>query len=189
MTLHIVLDHSALIPCGDKPEEEKQAIVVLGDLLPECDVVWHVSKSYLKTLCNIMLRSLKYCHPLPRLLSSLARSLRNLIEYANRRLSWCVISNLTDRLKLHVVARAAFEHIEQDTHRILLERFNLNEDLTHDDLEVLALAILTRSHTGSSYIITADRKLLDVTRQIAQLLKSGIIALTPSEFISLILGT
>ena len=48
MPLYVVLDHSALIPYGDKPEEEKEAIRRLGDLLPKRNVVWYVSRSYLK---------------------------------------------------------------------------------------------------------------------------------------------
>jgi len=65
MTLHLVLDHSALIPCGDKPQEEKEAIRGLGDSLPGHDTVWYVSKSYLSTLYTIFSRELKHHHPLP----------------------------------------------------------------------------------------------------------------------------
>ena len=44
-SLELVLDHTALIPCGDRPEEEKQAIRRLGDILPSTDTTWYVTGS------------------------------------------------------------------------------------------------------------------------------------------------
>ncbi len=46
-SLELVLDHTALIPCDDKPEEEKQAIRRLGDILSLTDTTWYVTREYL----------------------------------------------------------------------------------------------------------------------------------------------
>jgi hypothetical protein len=44
-SLELVLDHTALIPCGDRPEEEKKAIRRLGDILPSTNTTWYVTGS------------------------------------------------------------------------------------------------------------------------------------------------
>jgi hypothetical protein len=41
-SLELVLDHTALISCGDKLEEEKQAIRRLGDILPSTNTTCYV---------------------------------------------------------------------------------------------------------------------------------------------------
>jgi hypothetical protein len=79
-SLELVLDHSALIPCSDKPEEEKQAIRKLGDILPSTDTTWYVTEKYLKHTQSTLWGELKEHHPLPKLQSSLLRALRQLLE-------------------------------------------------------------------------------------------------------------
>jgi hypothetical protein len=56
-SLELVLDHSALIPCGDKPEEEKQAIRRLGDILPSTNATWYVTREYLRQAQSILERA------------------------------------------------------------------------------------------------------------------------------------
>ncbi len=188
MSFHLVLDHSALIPCGDKPDEEKEAIRRLCDVLLECDVLWHVSKSYLMTLRVVGLRSLKHCHPLPRLLSSLKRVLdtRSLIEYANKESSWCRCTTLTDRFRLHVVARSAINHVEHEFRREL-ERFKREKNLTDEDLEVIAIAIASRGYASSICVVTTDTLLLDAVTQIIQQAELNLVAKTPRQLVQEIL--
>lgn len=87
MVLHLVLDHSALISCGDKPQEEKEAIKRLGDLLPELDAVWYTSSEYLKVLNSVLPRDLKNHHPLPKLQASLMRTLSYLFKLSSTKRS------------------------------------------------------------------------------------------------------
>ena len=47
-TIHLVLDHSALIPCGDKSKEEKNAIRTIGDQLPHTNAIIYTSQRHLK---------------------------------------------------------------------------------------------------------------------------------------------
>jgi hypothetical protein len=79
-SLELALDHTALIPCSGKPEEERQAIRRLGDILPSTDTTWHVTGEYLKHTQNTLGRELKEHHPLPKLQSSLQRALQNLLR-------------------------------------------------------------------------------------------------------------
>ena len=84
-SLELVLDHSALIPCGDKPEEEKQAIRKLGDILPSTNTTWYVTEKYLKHTRSTLGEELKEHHPLPKLQSSLLRALQHLLELTRSR--------------------------------------------------------------------------------------------------------
>jgi hypothetical protein len=84
-SLELVLDHTALIPCSDKPEEEKKAIRRLGDILPSTDTTWYVIREYLKHTQNTLWGELKEHHPLPKLQSSLLRVLQHLIQLTRSR--------------------------------------------------------------------------------------------------------
>jgi hypothetical protein len=75
-----VLDHTALIPCSGKPEEEKKAIRKLGDILPSTNTTWYVTREYLKHTQSTLWGKLKEHHPLPKLQSSLQRALQWLLE-------------------------------------------------------------------------------------------------------------
>ena len=164
MTLHIVLDHSALIPCGDKPGEEKEAIRELGDLLPEFDAVWYVSRKYLKTLYSVLHRSLKNHHPLPKLQRFLIRNLEKLLELANTRTWLCRHRNLVGGLGLHVVARSAADRAKSAGIRPgELKGLGLGDD----DVEVLAIAAVVLGRGEDPlYVVTTDRTLLDVARMV-----------------------
>jgi hypothetical protein len=117
-SLELVLDHSALIPCRDKPEEEKQAIRRLGDILPSTDTTWYVTREYLMHTRSTLWGKLGEHHPLPKLQSPLQRALQKLLEstrsrrhhYKNLPLS----SNGEVRLKLHVLSRNAYNDLGQD---------------------------------------------------------------------------
>jgi hypothetical protein len=88
-SLELVLDHSALIPCDDKPEEEKQAIRRLGDILPSTDTTWYVTGKYLRDTQSTLEKGLKEHHPLPKLQSSLQGALQELLRLTrSRRHHW-----------------------------------------------------------------------------------------------------
>ncbi len=212
MSLHIVLDHSALIPCGTKPDEEKKAIRVLGDLLPRYDVVWYVSERYLCILKS-KLEEITRHKPLPKLQSALTRILYDLIKHAWSRKSqraptplYKLMSprrseSLEDefKLKLRVVARSALKYVgdkEPELKRKLEElkerskkrKSKDKEGLGDDDLEVLAIAIASRSYANPIYVVTTDTLLLDAVTQIVQQAELNIVAKTPRQLVQEMLG-
>jgi len=89
-SLELVLDHSALIPCDDKPEEEKQAIRKLGDILPSTNTTWYVTREYLMHTQSTLWGKLKVHHPLPKLQSSLQRALQQLLGLTQSRRHHCI---------------------------------------------------------------------------------------------------
>jgi len=190
MPLYVVLDHSALIPYGDKPEEEKEAIRRLGDLLPKCNVVWYVSRSYLKTLYMVFLRELKHYreelkrYPLPRLQSSLMKVLKSLLELLDTKVWHCRERGLRGtELKLHVVARTAFKHIDPE----LQAMWGRLGSLSEDDLEVLALTVTSVSYASDPlHLVIADRPLLQTAEQLAQLAGLKVRILAPRQLVELI---
>jgi len=182
MALHIVLDHSALIPCGDKPQEEKAAIRKIGELLPEVDVVRHTSRSYLKTLHAVLSRQLKQHHPLPRLHSILVRNLRNILQLSNNKTWWCQPRTLAEhaKMKIHVVARSALEHVNQE----LLNSLETSKGLSREDLEVVALAVASTRYASPIHLVTTDGQLLQMATQLAQSRGLEVKVLTPRQIIT-----
>jgi len=83
------MDHSALIPCGDKPDYEKEAIRLLGNALPRLNAILYASYRYLKTLASVCAREWRRHHPLPKLQASLDRILRELLELASAKRWQC----------------------------------------------------------------------------------------------------
>jgi len=184
--LHLVLDHSAFVPCGDKPQEEKEAKRGLGELLPELDAVWYTSARYLKVLHSVFSRDLKHHHPLPKLQASLTRTLRQLLGISNTKESWCKSVRLAGaKLQIHVIAREALERVDPKL------RASIMLLTSEEDREVLALAITaTRYAGGYVYLVSTDRSLLQATEALMQLaehlgVKSSlrVKALTPSQLL------
>ena len=182
--LHLVLDHSALIPCGDKPDDEKAAIALLGDKLFLIDAVWHVSAGYLKTLRSVLIRDARYCHPLPKFQSALSRTVDGLIGLSRSRHHLCRPFSLSEvdevrkylgevvRLSIHVVASSVLRGFEEDVGRV---------GVRGEDREVLSLALVAhRDQHGSAYLVTADR----VLARAAGLL--GLRAVSPNELVRLL---
>jgi len=87
--MRLVMDHSALIPCGDKPDYEKEAIRLLGNALPRLNAILYASYRYLKTLASVCAREWRRHHPLPKLQASLDRILRELLELASAKRWQC----------------------------------------------------------------------------------------------------
>jgi hypothetical protein len=122
-SLALVLDHSALIPCSNKPEEEKQAIRRLGDILPSTDTTWYVTGKYLKDTQSTLEKGLKVHHPLPKLQSSLQRALWELLKSTRSRSHHCKNLPLSPygevRLKLHVISRNAYNDLDGSSNHSL----------------------------------------------------------------------
>lgn len=185
--IHLVLDHSALIPCTDKPEEEKQAIKLLGDTLPGHDVVWHVSSKYLKELYSVFERELSKCpHPLPKLQSSLLRVRERLLSIAGSKAWLCKVKPIAReatgevRMRMHVQARTALKHVDPISQEEL-ERLN---ELDPEDREVLAIVVLASIHlhgSGLVYLVATDRQLLQVSNQLARSKGLRVTVVTPKE--------
>jgi len=186
--MHLVLDHSVLIPCGDKPEEEKQAIRMLGDTLPGLDAVWHVSRRYLKTVQTVCMRAWRGHHPLPRLQAALLRTLSNLLALANTRKRICRAARLSrepgTKLYIYVVARNAYRTLE-GKEKELLEELAESHKLTKEDIEVLAIT-LKASRSSEIIIASTDTRLLDAATRVARQGDNRIRPLLPTELVKLI---
>lgn len=165
--MHLVLDHSAVIPWGSKPEEEKRAIHKLGNMLPDIVATWHVSRKYLKTLYQ---KLAGYREPLPRFQSGLLRVGLQLLELADARNRRCNPFPLKgEKLKIHVMGRDIAAALDEGMLKLAD---------SEDDREVLALALLT-SRLGSLYLVSADHRLLDAAARL-----NIVKAVTPSQFLS-----
>jgi len=172
-SLELVLDHSALIPCGDKPEEEKQAIRRLGDILPSTNATWYVTREYLRQAQSILGRELKGHHPLPKLQSSLQRVLQELLGLARSRSHYyknALLSSYREMgLKLHVLSRNAYNDLEQKRpgfHNILVELRNTHR-VEGEDVEVISIALLVTLNIRSSVnFVTTDKGIIDVVEDL-----------------------
>ncbi len=178
-SLELVLDHSALIPCGDKPEEEKQAIRRLGDSLPSTNTTWYVTREYLMHTQSTLGEELKEHHPLPKLQSSLQRALWELLKSTRSRRHHCknlpLSSNDEVRLKLHVLSRNA----HNDLGRRRPELYNILDELRDtyriggEDVEVISIALLASIKTRSTVtLVTIDRGIIEVVEELKRRLSS-----------------
>ena len=183
--IRVVFDHSALIPCGNKPSEEKESIRVLGDQLLDRDIVWHVSTRYLKTLYNILYRELKRHHPLPRLHSSLMRILKDLLSSSRAKKDWCVPKTFREdtRLRIHIMARS----VARDLDPVISKALDIY-GLTDEDLEVIALAVAGARYREPVYLVSTDNLLLHAARHLASRHRLNLQALTPRQLEQLIRG-
>ena len=182
----VVLDHSAFIPCGNKPSEEKESIKMLGDRLPDLDIVWHVSTRYLKTLYHILNRELKrHDHPQPRLQSSLMRTLKDLLSSTKGRKYWCVPKTFRKdtRLRIHIMGRS----VARDLNPWISKALKIY-GLTDEDLEVIALAVAAARYQEPVYLVSTDNLLLHAARHLADWRKVSLQALTPRQLEQLIRG-
>ncbi len=178
-SLALVLDHSALIPCGDKPEEEKQAIRRLGDILPSTDTTWYVTREYLKHTQSTLWGKLKEHHPLPKLQSSLQRALWELLKSTRSRSHHCknlpLSSNGEVRLKLHVISRNAYKDLRQRGSELynILDELRDTYRIGGEDVEVISIALLASIETMSTVtLVTVDRGIIEVVEELKRRLGS-----------------
>ncbi|MCE4598773.1 MAG: hypothetical protein F7C81_01065 [Desulfurococcales archaeon] len=183
--LRMILDHSALIPCGDKPVEEKESIRKLGDELLEHDIVWHVSTRYLKTLHNIFSREPKHHHPLPRLQRSLRRTLKELLAFSKAKRSQCTPKPLANtRIRIHVIARSAVKSLNPR-----LQEAIRSYNLTEEDIEVIALAVTGTRYQEPVYLVSTDEPLLQAANQLSKRYSLNLQTLTPRQLTQQIGGS
>ncbi|ABW02267.1 hypothetical protein [Caldivirga maquilingensis] len=178
MTLHVILDHSALIPCGDKPKEEKEAIREIMNRIMDIDVTWHVTGYYLKVLNTVLNKNLKNHHPLPRLLASLERTKRYLLELSRSKQIICKPRRLKS-LKIHVIARKASERVE------IPHSERLNE-INNEDVEIIAIGLTIAERIKGEkpvYIVTTDTKLEEAIDELEKLGIKELKAITPSKLL------
>jgi hypothetical protein len=173
-SLELVLDHTALIPCSDKPEEEKQAIRRLGDILPSTNTTWYVTGKYLKHTQSTLGEELK------ELQSSLQRALQQLLGLTRSRSHHCKNLPLSPygemRLKLHVISRNAHNDLGQRRS----ELYNTVDELRDtyriggEDVEVISIALLASIKTRSTVtLITTDRGIIEVVEELKRRLSSS----------------
>jgi hypothetical protein len=178
-SLELVLDHSALIPCGDKPEEEKQAIRRLGDILPSTNTTWYVTGKYLKHTQSTLGEELKVHHPLPKLQSSLQRVLQWLLGLTQSRSHHCKNLPLPPygeiRLKLHVISRNAYNDLERRKPKLYdtLDELRDTYGIGGEDVEVVSIALLASIRTRSTItLVTVDRGIIEAVEELKMRLGS-----------------
>jgi len=184
--LHLVLDHSALTPCGNKPPEEKAAVYQLANVITALEASWYISARYLKPLASVVtphwdrMRKTGELGRLPRLIEGLKRTMRMLLSQTRSKARWCkptpLSKNPSIKLRLHVVHRNAEETLSP-SQRQLLDQLGL----TGEDREVAALAIqASKLLHGEEVVVTADHKLLAAAEELASHYK--VKALKPTAF-------
>jgi hypothetical protein len=149
----LVLDVSALIPCGDKPEELKEAIRQLGYILNNLDCVTIYFSAYLiKVYHSVFSRELKYHHPLPPFQASLLRLLPNLMKITKTSRGFlCKINQTESGIKYHIL----------ETTRV--KDYDVNDVglMEEDDKEILRIALAVAPRHRKVFLVSADRHFLE----------------------------
>jgi len=171
--IHLVLDHSALIPCTHKPEDEKRAIVHLSDKLMNIDTTWYISGKYLKTLCTV-LREDNQCYLLPKLQRDLLNRCMLILGLSRDKSRWCKPipwhieengSIESSKPRIHIVGRRVSDILER--YSVLLHRVPELQNLSDDDREVIAIAFKAADMVSKTvYIVTIDVPLLNVVSRV-----------------------
>lgn len=195
--IDLVLDHSALIPCSHKPQEEKSAIYDLGEALPTINAVWHISRDFLKALKG------KFCklekrETLPRLQRVLVSKIGLLLEKASVKSAFCKPWSLDHywHLKFHVVARSALKYLaEAEMYQNLyreLEHVDSEFKLNNEDKEVVATAIILAKQSVDYplVLVTTDSGIEDFVKKINENegLHREINVLKPSRLLEMLHG-
>jgi hypothetical protein len=165
-SLELVLDHSALIPCRDKPEEEKQAIRRLGDILPSTDTTWYVTREYLMHTRSTLWGKLKEHHPLPKLQSPLQRALQHLLRLTQSRRHHCknlpLSSNGEVETPRTLKKRLQRPRARPELHDTLNELRNKYR-IKGEDVEVVSIALLASIETKSTVtLVIVDKGIIEV---------------------------
>ncbi|MEM1611445.1 MAG: hypothetical protein QXQ57_07370 [Sulfolobales archaeon] len=149
--MNLVLDASAPVPCGEKPEEEKEAIARLGIILYEeaLDITIYLSTGIIKLYRSKAFPLLKKHHPMPPFQARLYM-LRDEFEKIITRSRGVICKPLQkEGLKFHVLGRS------------YLERYNVdNLGLrSEDDKEVLRVALAAANKEVT--LVTTDHHFLN----------------------------
>jgi hypothetical protein len=187
--LALVLDHSALIPSGDKPEEERWAIRRLGDLLPTTSALWFVTSEYLKTLCSVVDRELRERGSLPQLQRGLLRAKEVLAKLKRDRSRYCrpmPIGKEGWRLGMHMLSRSAARDVGRDEEvRVKLAEVKDRCRLEDDDVEVISIALLAaRKASSRLLLVTVDRGIVDAAGEFKDVVSERVGVARPSELLA-----
>ncbi len=192
--MRLVLDHSALIPCGDKPLEEKESIRILGDKLVEMDATCFSSCRYLMVFKSKCKPILKRHIPLP----VLQRILYNTIDIQYRRCQnikglWCgkgVRIKRGSLFKIHYVGRNAYEMLRKSKDRNMVKIISyIDKNFKEEDKEVVSILIYVTMHSKDRnpiFLITSDNLLKNnVLTLVNNMIKvrTNIVVNTPKEFL------
>jgi len=149
----LVLDLSALIPCGEKPEEVKKAIREMGNLLVnlKCATIYY--SSYLIKVYWTKKEELERHRPLPPFQARLLRILPKLVEITQvARGSLCRILKFRSNgdIKVHVLEKTRVESYD-------VSDVGLTEE---EDKEVLRIALASALRQKKVFLVSADRHFL-----------------------------
>ena len=143
----LVLDPSSLVPCGDKPEEEKVAIRRAGELISETNVAIYLSRRMLKVYRTRVIPLLREHHPLPPLQAGLTRT----IDYLWRTRLCRPIRRKIGGAQFHILERTRVERYD-------VRGLGLEDE---EDMEVLRVALAIGHDT---LLVTIDRHFLEGLR-------------------------
>jgi len=150
------------VPCGDKPEVEKEAIRAAGDLVLRVGAIIYLSRRMLRVYRTKVLPLLREHHPLPRLQAGLVRTVDRLIRSQTR----CRLLPLRGHEELQYALRpgsCASLHVLE---RSRVERYDVSGLGLRDeeDMEVLRVALAAASKEHEVLLVSVDRHFLEDLR-------------------------
>ncbi|MEM0314582.1 MAG: hypothetical protein QXL61_00600 [Archaeoglobaceae archaeon] len=150
----LVLDPSSVIPCGDKSEEDKEAIREIGSIIgPELTVYFSIQ--LLKTYRTVVYPKLREHHPLPRFQAKLYNFL---LSYKSPSIRRCKALRALGT-NIHILER------------VWLEKYDVSGmGLKGEDVEVLRVAFAAYHWEDSVFLVTADRHFFE-DLDVAELVK------------------
>ena len=146
----LVLDPSSLIPCGEKSEEDKEAIRKLGYALYKIDYMTIYFSSYLVKIYKTKVAPLlREHHPLPPFQVSLLNLLPQFRKISKvSRASLCKTISSEIGIKFHILEATRVQYYDAS-----------DIGLKDEDREVLKIA-LAAAHQ-KTFLVTTDRHLLE----------------------------
>jgi len=146
----LVLDPSALIPCGEKSEEVKEAIREMGRLLINLKCATLYFSSYLIKVYWTKKEELKRHHPLPPFQARFLIALSELIRITQSSRGLLCKINLIAGVKSHVLEKTRVESYD-------VSDVGLTEE---EDREVLRIALASALRQKKVFLVSADRHFL-----------------------------
>jgi len=147
----LVLDPSSLIPCGEKPKEDKEAIRKLGYTLYKIDNMTVYFSSYLVKIYKTKVAPLlRYHHPLPPFQVSLLNLLPQFTKISKvSRTSLCKTISSEKGIKFHILEATHVQYYDANNIGLLKD----------EDIEVLKIA-LAAAHQ-ETFLVTTDHHFLE----------------------------
>jgi hypothetical protein len=154
----LVLDCSSLVPCGEKPEEMKEAIRWLGSTLPNPNltdrVIIYFSQYLIKVYYTKVKPLLERHHPLPAFQASLLRVLPRLRMFSSELRGFLCKTRSTDvGVRFHVLERTRVHFYD-------VNDVGLTEE---EDKEVLRIAFASAHQ--KVFLVTANHAFFENLNQ------------------------